>query len=267
MDLSVIHIILLFIVAFLAGMDGVLDEFQFHQPLVACTLVGLVLGDLKTGIILGGTLQLIALGWMNIGAAIAPDSALASIVSAILVIAGKQEINTGIALAIPLATVGTLLTVLIRTITVGIQHMADKSVEDGNLSRITYLHLGAVLLQGLRIAIPAVLVALAVNTTGVQDALAKIPDWVVNGLKVGGGIIVVVGYAMVINMIRAPGMMMFFIVGFVVAAFLKFNLIGFGVIGFAIAYFYLRLSPKYYQGTNAAAPAAARTNPLDNQLD
>lgn len=247
MDINIIQLILLFVVAFLAGMEGVLDEFQFHQPIVACTLVGLVLGDLKTGIILGGTLQLIALGWMNIGAAIAPDAALASIVSAILVIAGKQDINTGIALAIPLATAGTLLTVLIRTITVAIQHMADKSVEDGSLSRITRLHLSALMLQGLRIAVPAILVALAVNTTGVQDALEKIPQWVVDGLKVGGGIIVVVGYAMVINMIRAPGMMMFFIVGFVIAAFLKFNLIGFGVIGFAIAYFYIRLHPKYYQ--------------------
>lgn len=266
MDISMIQIILLFVVAFLAGMEGVLDEFQFHQPLVACTLVGLVLGDVTTGIMLGGTLQLIALGWMNIGAAVAPDAAMASIVSAILVIAGGQEINAGIALAIPLATAGQVLTVLVRTVTVGIQHMADKSSKDGNLARLSYLHIGALMLQGLRIAIPATAVVLAVGTSGVQDALASIPEWVANGLKVGGGIIVVVGYAMVINMMRAPGMMMFFIVGFVVAAFLNFNLIGFGVIGFAIAYFYLRLHPKYHQGTGVAA-IAQRPNKLDNQLD
>lgn len=266
MDISVIQFILLFIVAFLAGMEGVLDEFQFHQPLVACTLVGLILGNVHDGILLGGTLQLIALGWMNIGAAVAPDAALASIVSAILVIAGKQEINAGIALAIPLATAGQVLTVLVRTVTVGFQHMADKSAKDGNLNRITYLHLGALMLQGLRIAIPAIAIALAVNTTGVQEALAAIPEWLANGLKVGGGIIVVVGYAMVINMMRAPGMMMFFVVGFVTAAFLKFNLIGFGVIGFAIAYFYLRLSPKYNQSAGSVV-MASRPNKLDNQLD
>ncbi|KAA0646194.1 hypothetical protein E2K66_24325, partial [Escherichia coli] len=44
-----------------------------------------VLGDMKTGIIIGGTLEMIALGWMNIGAAVAPDAALASIISTILV--------------------------------------------------------------------------------------------------------------------------------------------------------------------------------------
>ena len=72
-----------------------LDEFQTHRPLIACTVIGLILGDLKTGIMLGGTLELIALGWMNVGAAQSPDSALASIISAILVIVGQQSIATG----------------------------------------------------------------------------------------------------------------------------------------------------------------------------
>lgn len=56
--MSVISIILVLLVAFLAGMEGILDEFQFHQPLVACTLIGLVTGNLEAGIVLGGTLQM-----------------------------------------------------------------------------------------------------------------------------------------------------------------------------------------------------------------
>lgn len=55
---------------------------------------------------LGGTLELIALGWMNVGAAQSPDSALASIISAILVIVGHQSIATGIAIALPVAAAG-----------------------------------------------------------------------------------------------------------------------------------------------------------------
>lgn len=43
--MSIISIILVVLVAFLAGMEGILDEFQFHQPLVACTLIGLVTGN------------------------------------------------------------------------------------------------------------------------------------------------------------------------------------------------------------------------------
>ena len=80
--MSAISIVLIAIVALLAGMEGILDEFQFHQPLVACTLIGLVTGHLKEGIILGGSLQMIALGWANVGAAVAPDAALASVATA-----------------------------------------------------------------------------------------------------------------------------------------------------------------------------------------
>ena len=51
-DISIISAILVVIVAFLAGMEGILDQFQFHQPLVACTLIGLVTGNLASGVIL-----------------------------------------------------------------------------------------------------------------------------------------------------------------------------------------------------------------------
>ena len=47
-DINLIQIILVTLVAFVAGMASVLDERQFHRPLVACTLVGLVLGDLSS---------------------------------------------------------------------------------------------------------------------------------------------------------------------------------------------------------------------------
>ena len=112
--MSAISIVLIAIVALLAGMEGILDEFQFHQPLVACTLIGLVTGHLKEGIILGGSLQMIALGWANVGAAVAPDAALASVASAIIMVLGLQggstnvtnAINTSIAVAVPLSVAG-----------------------------------------------------------------------------------------------------------------------------------------------------------------
>ena len=43
-----IQMILVTLVAALAGMGSVLDERQTHRPLIACTLIGLVLGDVKT---------------------------------------------------------------------------------------------------------------------------------------------------------------------------------------------------------------------------
>lgn len=96
-DISIISMILVVIVAFFAGLEGILDQFQIHQPLVACTLIGLVTGHLEAGIILGGSLQMIALAWANIGAAVAPDAALASVAAAIILVKSgdfTQKVST-----------------------------------------------------------------------------------------------------------------------------------------------------------------------------
>ncbi len=54
-----------------------------------------------------------------------------------LVIAGHQSIGAGIALAIPLAAAGQVLTIIVRTITVAFQHAADKAADNGNLTAIS----------------------------------------------------------------------------------------------------------------------------------
>ena len=257
--------ILLIVVAMVAGMASVLDEAQFHRPLVACTLVGLVLGDVTTGIILGGTLEMLALGWMNVGAAMAPDAALASVVSAILVIVGHQSIGAGIALAVPLAAAGQVLTIFVRTITVFFQHLADRFAADGNAFGIEMCHLGGLLLQGIRVAVPAALVAIVAGTDTVNAMLNSIPEVITRGLQVSGGFIVVVGYAMVINMMNAKSLMPYFFLGFLLAVFTNINLIGFGAIGLICAYFHIK---GLERELNVAASGGGSTgNPVDDVDD
>ena len=238
--MSTLQLILLVVVAAIAGMGSVLDEAQFHRPLVACTLVGLVLGDIQTGIILGGTLEMLALGWMNVGAAMAPDAALASVISAILVIVGKQSIGAGIAVAIPIAAAGQVLTIFVRTITVFFQHLADKYAETGNTRGIEMCHILGLSLQAIRVAVPAAIVGVLAGTDAVNAALAAIPPVITRGLQVSGGFIVVVGYAMVINMMNIKSLMPFFFIGFLIAAFTNVNLIGFGAIGVICAIFHIK---------------------------
>ncbi|MFP3014158.1 MAG: PTS mannose/fructose/sorbose transporter subunit IIC [Arsenophonus sp.] len=265
MELTVFQIILIFLVACISGMCSVLDEFQFHRPLLSCTLIGFVLGDIKTGIIIGGTLEMIALGWMNIGAAIAPDAALASIIATILVIAGKQDIGTGIALAIPLAAAGQVLTVIVRTITVAFQHASDRSVLSANLHVLSIIHIAALLLQAMRVAIPSLIVAISVGTSEIKYILDLIPEVVTKGLNIAGGMIVVVGYAMVINMMRAGYLMPFFYLGFITAAFANFNLLALGVVGIMMAIIYIQLSNKYNQSKVSDSQNNVNTE-LDNEL-
>lgn len=180
--MSAISIVLIAIVALLAGMEGILDEFQFHQPLVACTLIGLVTGHLKEGIILGGSLQMIALGWANVGAAVAPDAALASVASAIIMVLGLQggstnvtnAINTSIAVAVPLSVAGLFLTMICRTLAIPMVHFMDAAAEKGDYKAIERWQIAAILMQGLRIMIPAVILCF-VPAKVVTGALNSMP--------------------------------------------------------------------------------------------
>lgn len=256
--MSIITILLIIIVAFLAGMEGVLDEFQFHQPLVACTLIGLVSGHLKEGIILGGSLQMIALGWANVGAAIAPDAALASVASAILMVLGLQggntdvtnAINTSIAVAIPLSVAGLFLTMICRTLAIPMVHFMDGCAEKGDMRGMSMWHILAICMQGLRIAIPALALCI-VPAEAVTSALNSMPTWLSGGMAVGGGMVAAVGYAMVINMMSTKETWPFFALGFVLAAIGQLTLIALGAIGVVLALIYLGL--KEHGGSNGGS--------------
>ena len=242
--MSFISVILIVVVAFLAGMEGILDEFQFHQPLVACTLIGLVSGQLVPCVILGGTLQMIALGWANIGAAVAPDAALASIASAIILVMGGQGeagVDTAIAVAIPLAVAGLFLTMVVRTLSVACVHRMDAAAAKGSFGGVEAWHIIAICMQGLRIAIPAAAL-LAIPTSTVQGFLESMPAWLTDGMSIGGGMVVAVGYAMVINMMATREVWPFFAIGFCLAAISDLTLIALGAIGLSMALIYLTLS-------------------------
>ncbi|WP_159544394.1 PTS mannose/fructose/sorbose transporter subunit IIC [Streptococcus halichoeri] len=244
-DISIISMILVVIVAFFAGLEGILDQFQFHQPLVACTLIGLVTGHLEAGIMLGGTLQMLALGWANIGAAVAPDAALASVAAAIIMVKGGDFTPKGVTFAystaIPLAVAGLFLTMIVRTVSTALVHAGDKAAAEGNFSAIERYHFIALLLQGLRIAVPAALL-LAIPSSAVQGILEKMPEWLNGGMQVGGAMVVAVGYAMVINMMATREVWPFFALGFALAALNNLTLIAMGTIGVAIAFIYINLS-------------------------
>ncbi len=254
MDLNIFQIILVIFVAFLAGMGGILDEFQFHQPLVACTLIGLVTGNLIPCLILGGSLQMIALGWANIGAAVAPDAALASVAAAIILVLsgeGQSGISSAIAIAIPLAVAGLLLTIICRTIATAFVHFMDAAAKEGNIRKVEMWHIIAICMQGIRIALPASLI-LIIGAGPIRTLLTSMPAWLTDGLAIGGGMVVAVGYAMVINMMATKEVWPFFAIGFVLATISQITLMGLGAIGVALALIYLALSKKGGSGNDGS---------------
>ena len=304
-DINLIQIILVTLVAFVAGMASVLDERQFHRPLVACTLTGIALGNPTVGIVAGGTLELIALAWMNVGAAMAPDAALASTVSTVVAvvfvnqgIAQGNAINQAVTVAVLVAAAGQGLTIFVRTIAIFFAHQADRFAEQANYRGIAIMHFTALGLQGLRVAIPTAAVAALASGDTVKHALDAIPKVITEGLGIAGGFIVVVGYAMVINMMKARKLMPFFFLGFIFATFATTvggsasigdhskgidkwvidlapngaTLVALGILGACLAVIYVQLNPEFHDSVRlpaAASPAASSgsSSDLDDDLD
>ena len=272
MDFNILAIILILIIAFLAGMEGILDQFQFHQPIIACSLVGLATGHMKECIMLGGALQLMALGWANVGAAVAPDAALASVASAIIFVkAGKFDAagqNVAIGTAIALATAGLVLTMVVRTLSVVIVHQADREAEKGNFKGVELWHMVALACQGLRIAIPALLL-LFIPSHVIQQALNSLPKWFTDGMTIGGGFVVAVGYAMVINLMANKEVWPFFFLGFAIAPLNELTLIATGIIGVCAAIIYLNVTRNGGGGNNGGGDggSSASGDPLGDILN
>jgi PTS system mannose-specific IIC component len=90
------------------------------------------------------------------------------------------------------------------------------------------------------------------------------PAWLTDGMAIGGGMVVAVGYAMVINMMATPEVWPFFAIGFCLAALSDLTLIALGAIALAMALIYLKLS----EGAAAGSAAGAGTgDPLGDILD
>ena len=97
--------------AILIGLIGMFVTFEWmlgtnlgSRPIITGVLVGLVMGDLQTGIILGATLEMIFIGSITLGAAVPPDVITGGILGAAFAISTGNGADVALALAFPIAT-------------------------------------------------------------------------------------------------------------------------------------------------------------------
>ena len=84
----------------------------------------------------------------------------------------------------------------------------------------------------------------------VKTALEQMPKWLSDGMQIGGGMVVAVGYAMVINMMSSREVWPFFFLGFALAALKELTLISLGIIGLCLAVMYLALEASGSLGSS-----------------
>ena len=116
MSFSAIQIILVFVVAFIAA----IDQFDFleslYQPIVTGAVIGLILGDVTTGLVVGGTYQLMTIGNMPVGGAQPPNAVIGGVMAAVFAIASGLDVEAAVGLAVPFALIGQYMVTLLFTV-------------------------------------------------------------------------------------------------------------------------------------------------------
>ena len=101
----------------------------FYQPLTASLLVGLVMGDVPTAMIVGATIQPMFLGQTQAGWVITNDNSAAGIITASVVIASGMDIESAMAVAVAVGLVMSQLTNVRMTVGSFWNALTDKFIK------------------------------------------------------------------------------------------------------------------------------------------
>lgn len=251
MDYSILQIILVFAVTFIAAIDQFSFLESLYQPIVTGMVIGLILGDLQTGLIVGGAYQLMTIGNMPVGGAQPPNAVIGGIMAAILAITLKLEPIVAVATAIPFALLGQYSVTLLFSLMAPVMTVADNYAHEGNtkaIDRINYLAMAGL---GTLFGVIVVLFFIGGATFG-QQVVSAIPDWLMSGLKAAGGMMRYVGFAILIKVMVSRDLWGFFFMGFSMATIVMAApslqgpaLIILAAIGFAIAFWDYQIQVKF----------------------
>lgn len=210
-------------------------------PVIVGLFAGLIMGDMHTAMVIAGTFQLMSLGVAGLGGASVPDYGLATIIGTFMAV--RTGIGTGAALAVglPVGMLAIQLDVLVKMINTGFAHKAREAANAKHFKQMNlWLCMGPVCVAIKQFLPMAVMVFFGADA--VEAILKVIPTWMSNGLNIAGGMLPVVGVALLLHYMPAKKYLTFLIVGFVLSAYLKLPVLAIGLLGFAAAYFVFYLA-------------------------
>ncbi|MCI7802532.1 MAG: PTS sugar transporter subunit IIC [Floccifex porci] len=216
--MNVIEIILLAIVTFIFAIDQFSLTEIMYRPIVACPIIGMILGDVQTGLVIGGTYELMMIGNMPVGGAQPPNAVLGSVVAMIFAVKAKMDINAALGACMIFATFGQYVVTLTFTVMSGLMAKADKAAEQANPKGITaVLNTSMCILGGLFAVIAIIAYVGGVAMSGTLEALAANASWFMGGLSAAGGMMRFVGFAILLKIMLANDMWGYLLAGFVCA--------------------------------------------------
>lgn len=240
-----------------------LGAWHFNRPIIIGPLVGLVLGDLKTGIILGATFEAVFLGVIAIGGSMPADPAIGSLFgTAIAIIAGLDS-ETALAVAVPVSMVGMFIGYAPMTVIFPIlSAKSQKHAANGDTRGLARMSLIMALVMPLGSAIISFF-GIYLGAEAVGGLLASLPPILLGGLAGAGAIMPAVGMAMLLNLLYDKKIVAFFFFGFVLSIYLGLESIAIAVIAVVIGIYTYYNMPK----TTTALPGVEGVAKISEEED
>ncbi|KAA9234466.1 MULTISPECIES: PTS sugar transporter subunit IIC [Aerococcus] len=260
--------IVAFVVFITVGGQELLGFTMLGRPIVIGPLLGLLLGDLQTGLLIGASLETIFMGVVNIGGASSAEPGLATALATAFAINMEAGVDIVLPIAIPLGIIGLQIKTLIYVGIVGpFATKFDELAEQGEAKKIAYLHYGLWLLQWFIYSlIPFFAILYGAELT--QNALEQIPDVIVHGLSIAGNLLPAVGMAMLLKILWDKHLFIYFLLGFVLISYFKIPLIAVAVIAAIIAVIVSHNDLKFKRMNDKnQAVSSVNTHSTDQELD
>lgn len=248
--------------AIVNGIDRMLSWQTFARPIVTATLTGFLLGDLHTGIIMAASLEAIFMGISAIGGSIPADPCASSIIAVAFTIVSGSDIETGLALAIPIGTIMATVNEMYKPVLASLAPYWERLAGSGNVKnyRMQVIFAG-LFLDRLPQAI-ILFIAIAFGITGLEAFIASLPAWVMSGLSAASAMMTGVGFAILTSMIWDKETGGFFFVGFVLAKYMAMPTLAIAILATVVAMMYF-----FNQKQLSQMKLAANSSTIDTEED
>ena len=245
-----------------------LDAGEIFVPFTYCfcdlmfvsMLTGLILGDITTGVIVGGTIQPLYLALTAVGGALPVDKVAAGVVTTSMVITQGISLEEGLVISSAAALICAQLHTVKRVAMLWTVHHADKCAEQGDISGLqrTSLIYGP-LIRAVIFLIPMTLI-LKYGTVSLGILLNGLPAWAENMFTVAGGMMPALGFAMTIMVIGKGNLIPFFIAGFFFAQYSGLSSIPGCLLGIFLAWLYMTFTKDANDSCNVFADLMSLNN-------
>ncbi|SDT41057.1 PTS sugar transporter subunit IIC [Jiangella sp. DSM 45060] len=217
----------------------ILGDPQLERPIILGPIVGLIAGDLETGLIVGGTLELIFIGAATFGGTAPPNVAIGAAVGTALAISAGQGAETALVAAVPAAVLGTFCELFAKTVCSFLVHRADAAAAQARGRTILGIIWIGNAIHFLAYFVPTFLV-LQFGANALEGVLNALSDDVQNALNTSAALLPAVGFGILLSVLYNKALFPVFFAGFAVAAFTDFTVIGVAIIATALVVTILR---------------------------